>query len=449
MSRPIRSLGVLLSLALLVPVGPLLTTTSAQAAPLACSASPSATDIGDIDGDRIADAVVTSFYGPNPFLEVHNTKAGAQQVNLEAALGMDGITHVVVADVTGDGCADAVGSYYDEEQNYKEGSFIIPGSNAGLVPSATKFFDSPGGSVAVIKSPRMIAVNNYSSVALFPLAADGTPGQPVIKGTFPTGSEAAGEIESMVADGNRLVIGTQSATVSRKLAAGVVTVWSFTGKGLEYKSLKLTQNSTGFTTAAEKGDYFGSALALRGDYLAIGVPYETIGTKKQTGMVHVVKLAAGTTPKVSKVYNLNQDSAGIPGKNETGDYWGHSVALAIGVGCTKVSLIAGAPTETVGTLQRAGAVTVAGIGSACADAWSPGKAPLGAVQALRVGDEVATLTDATTGKDIVLLQASGYGQAQVFAVKTTAPRTWSSTEVPPLGNASDRGGSNLGVPQHS
>lgn len=44
-------------------------------------------------------------------------------------------------------------------------------------------------------------------------------------------------------------------------------------------------------------------MATRGNLVAIGTLYESIGKAMQTGMVQVAKLTPGKKPKVKKVYN--------------------------------------------------------------------------------------------------------------------------------------------------
>ncbi len=114
----------------------------------------------------------------------------------------------------------------------------------------------------------------------------------------------------------------------------------------------LTQGAT-IGDSPEPGDGFGSSLFFGGDlfvrWLAIGVPNEDIGTKKNAGKVHVVKVGAWGSG--AKVYY--QGGGPVPGKAESGDQFGK----ALGPGRNAYSLWVGAPGEDVGTVKNAGMVT--------------------------------------------------------------------------------------------
>jgi hypothetical protein len=425
----------------------------ARAAVTGCAASAATARAGDIDGDGIADPVVANFYvGKDPatfhdsgVLEVHNSLAGNQSIDL-AGFKMRGLPGVVVGDVNGDGCADVIGTFYrvSASGKYSYGLFTINGSGGGLVPTSLKEYKNISGDIALLAKPKAIAVNNDNAVTVYPLDATGKVGKGKVVFMVRTGSEGAGGIEAMAADGNRLVIGMESRKVGRRDGAGTVEVLTFTGKGLTHHRLSLTQNSPGFATAAEAGDAFGFSVAVRNNLVAIGALYETIGKAKQTGMVHVVKLTSGSKPKVKHVYNYSQNSPGIPGKNATHSQWGYSLALAQGVGCTSTSVIVGAPYQTAGTKAMAGTVTAVGIGSPCGDLWSPAAAPFSSVvNTGGFGTALGVLPGA--GGDTVLTNTGGVDDhSQVIAIKDDPAGKWAVSELAPLNGTP--GVSQLGVP---
>jgi hypothetical protein len=131
---------------------------------------------------------------------------------------------------------------------------------------------------------------------------------------------------------------------------------------------RLTQNSPGIGDTAEAGDAFGSAVYFGGGatvrWLAVGVPFEDVGTVKDAGMVHVLPypgLGSGT-----KTYRSG--AGGVPGQAEAGDHLGAS----LGPGRDVWSLWVGVPEEDVGTIKDAGALMSLPGSSSSATVHLPG-----------------------------------------------------------------------------
>lgn len=451
--------------------------TPAAAAARECPGA-SARDVGDIDGDGVADPVVVTFGPPGggpSYLDVHNS-AAAEQVIGAADVGVTGVASLgyatLVVDVNADGCADVV--------TLGNGAvFIIPGSPDGLVPTASRRLSSPevdggwGASIAILDNPRVLAVGaSYSkksprqggAVYLYPLADDGTAGSPTVvhqdTAGVPGKSESIDDFgQELAADGNLLAIAAPFEKNGSKRLSGAVTLLKFTGRGLGFTALRWTQDSPGFATRAETGDMFGSALAVRGNYVAIGAPYEGLGKAKEAGIVHVVKLSSATKPTVSAVYDFHQGSPKIPGRSETNDHWGGAVALAANVGCTPMSVVIGTPGEKVGKpKERSGSVTLVGLGRTCANQWLP-SASFG-IPFRYFGRRIVTLASAAGGTtpDTVVIgdafsRALGndvYETGQVITVKTTGVGRWSAQRLPPRDgyHAYNNYGQALGVANH-
>jgi hypothetical protein len=112
-------------------------------------------------------------------------------------------------------------------------------------------------------------------------------------------------------------------------AGGIVRVLygSAQGPATTRPPVDLDQNTAGVPGSDEAGDRFGHALAaadLTGDGradLAIGVPGEDVGTASDTGSVSVL-LGSPSGLTTAGARNLHQNTAGVPGGNETGDGFG-------------------------------------------------------------------------------------------------------------------------------
>ena len=127
-----------------------------------------------------------------------------------------------------------------------------------------------------------------------------------------------------------------------------------------YPDETITQDSPGVPGGSETGDGFGAELDLgdvNGDGrldLVVGSPGETLGDAQYTGAVTVLYGAAdgsGITGTGSQF--IEQNTPGVPGGNESGDYFGSDVHLADMNNDGKADLTVGA----FGEDGRDGAVT--------------------------------------------------------------------------------------------
>jgi len=195
-------------------------------------------------------------------------------------------------------------------------------------------------------------------------------------GSIDDSSEQADNFGKSVASGDfngdgfdDLAVGIPSEDVGSVIDAGGVEVIYGSSTGLSATTVPdqfWTQASANVEDISEQGDNFGSSLAA-GDFngdgkddLAIGVPHEGIvSSTDQAGGVNVIygsSTGLSTTTVPDQFWS--QDSANVEDVSEQGDNFGSSLAAGDFNGDGDDDLGIGIPSEDVGSVFDAGAVSV-------------------------------------------------------------------------------------------
>ncbi|MGR4852434.1 FG-GAP-like repeat-containing protein [Streptomyces sp. LARHCF252] len=270
---------------------------------------------GDFDGDGDTDLAAANIAYPelNVFEgPVSRTGKAAELTGVDTST-QTGINtdRIVTGDVTGDGKADLLVMGQEERSGgYRTRGVLYKGSATGL---------TPGGKVA----------GGYDAVI-----AD-------------VNKDGFGDIVT----GNFM---EKSADEPNGGPGGAVTVTYGASGGLSTRTpVRVTQDTAGVPGAAEKNDRFGWSLSAgdtNGDGyadIAVGAPYEVIGSKKQAGTVTVLRgSASGLTGTGAK--SFSQDTAGVPGAVEAYDSFGYAVQLTDASGDGRAELAASASGENTG-----------------------------------------------------------------------------------------------------
>jgi hypothetical protein len=178
----------------------------------------------------------------------------------------------------------------------------------------------------------------------------------------PTTAPAAVEVR---ADFNHdgaddLAIGAPSERVGGLVAADAVHVLYGSATGLTGTGSQVwTQDSPGVPDTAESGDHFGDALAA-GDFdhdgfadLAVGAPFESVGSVTLAGAVNILSgSASGLTSVGGRLFTQ------VGGAPEETDLFGDALAAGDFNHDGFDDLAVAAPEEDVGSIVDAGAVSV-------------------------------------------------------------------------------------------
>ncbi|WBB64323.1 FG-GAP repeat protein [Streptomyces sp. WMMC500] len=264
---------------------------------------------GDFDGDGTGDLLVPNTRGEagqaysvlyGPF-----TRAGApaRESALVEMKPEDDVDGMAVGDVTGDGADDLVAFF--SFQGNAEGGWFWQGGPDGLTQSGTL----PSG----------------GSPAIGDFDGDGR------------GDVAYRSIGASVED-----FPYDEGTVK--------VVYGTAGGPSQTRRQTFTQDTAGVPGTGERGDQFGARLAAGDangdgrDDLAVGVPYEAIGSKRWAGSAVLLQGGSGGL-KARGAQAFHQDTAGVKGVAEAGDRFGAALAFRDVTDDGRAELAVGAPDE--------------------------------------------------------------------------------------------------------
>ena len=153
-------------------------------------------------------------------------------------------------------------------------------------------------------------------------ATDGAPG------------DALGS--SVAIDGDTIVAGAPDSDIGSNVNEGAAYTFARTGSPARTETAKLT------ATEAAAGITFGSSVAIQGDTIVVGVPFDAVGTNADRGSVYTfARTGAATRTEAAKL--TTSDGAG-------GDALGTSVAIDADM------IVAGAPDSDIGANANQGSV---------------------------------------------------------------------------------------------
>ncbi len=326
---------------------------------------------GDVDGDGFTDLAVGS-----PGEDLTHRDAGLVQVIFGSRNGLEGLGSQVASQ-------ESMGVPGYSRAGDRFGSSLAAGDFSGG-PASDLAIGVPFADDAAPDGGAVIVISG-SGQGLHPGGVQRwTQDTPGIGESTERGDQfgttlAAGDLGH---DGHDdLVVGVPHEDRSGHRDAGVVHVIYGGDILLSASGSQVwTQDSPGVPEAVEAGDRFGAGLATGNlghdghDDLAVGVPGEDRGGRRDAGVAEVVYGSAGGLRSFGSQL-WSQASRGVAGGAEAGDRFGSSLAAGNLGRSHYADLAVGVPGEDLGRTRNAGAVNViygsaAGVSPVGDQLWS-------------------------------------------------------------------------------
>ncbi|MFI7588635.1 integrin alpha [Spongisporangium articulatum] len=390
---------------------------------------------GDLDHDGYVDLVVGAPQGP----ERDDEKSVFLVFGGAEGFTADGVRRFVETGHPGDGFGTAVAINRRSDERSTGVWIGAPYATVDGHAEAGKLFQLD---VHALRMPDLPAVTDLAG------EFQRTEGSLMIPGS-PDAGDRFGSVLANAHDG--VIVGVPLEDVDGAQDAGAVyRIRENSVTGTLTTASVYTQNRAHFAGTAEAGDKFGESVSA--EALAIGVPGEDIGGLTDAGTVQLS--VATDEPGIAPLRAVSQDSAGVPGKAESGDRFGASVAVGRLICDDVVSAAIGSPGEDLGGAADAGTVTLVDAARAGKSCGTVGVAQgQGAPGASETGDRFgAVLSDATgaDGSEDLLIGVPGESVGTVGGVGRVLVRhpTGTVSTVRPLGGdvSSLRFGTVLGRP---
>ncbi|WP_433325716.1 FG-GAP-like repeat-containing protein [Spirillospora sp. CA-294931] len=324
----------------------------------------SAIATADFDGDRYSDLAIGTPFGKGVVIVYGGPKGlTARTVHLKAG-GSDAGVKLVVGDFNRNGVPDLVfkpGRSADHFMTYSDfKNRPVAGTRTSASADEGLWFALPTGGD--------FTGDGYTDLAMQVVAdMDGHPAYQYVELRLgsPKGLGPARRIRGDIGDAgvsgdvngdgkaDLIARGRTEDTGEGEPNKGAIKVFLGTATGLG-KPVTITQDTPGVPGTGEKNDEFGAQLAVgdvNGDRradVAVGAPLEDIGKAGNAGSVTILYGGPkGLTAKGAQ--GFSQDTKGIPGTAERGDYFGQGLSVADLNRDGRAEVSVGAPMEDTWT----------------------------------------------------------------------------------------------------
>ncbi len=321
-------------------------------------------------GDRFGAALATGDFNGDGFADL------AIGVPNEDIGGASNTGRVAVLFGSPNGLATAGDESWDQDKRGVIGS-NKPGADRGRALAAGDFdgdgfwdlaIGVPGNNTSRVRDSGAVLVMGGSIQGL-DAAADQwwTQNTPSVADKAQRGDRFGAVLETGDFNGDNrddLAIGIPSEGVAGKSNAGAVAVIMGSGEGLTAAGNRLWSEATsGMLGDIKRNDRFGFALTAgdfdgdRRDDLAIGIPFQEIGARKDAGDTSIIYGGSGGL-RVSGNQRWNEAVPGVKGGSARYDHLGWALRAFDERADNDADLVIGIPDQNVARIGNAGAVLV-------------------------------------------------------------------------------------------